>query len=109
VLFEDNDWRGEAFHLPINIDESVFDRLGGITAPILPTATFFRETAIAVAATILMENTNADTSMEEAIAEANEMFINMDITTSFVQVFGDEPEVSHAAGMEPPQPQDAEE
>jgi hypothetical protein len=109
VLFEDNDWRGEAFHLPINIDESIFDGLNDITAPILPTATMLGETAIAVAASISMENTNGDTAMKDAIAEANEMFINMRITTSYVQVFYDEPEVSHAAGMETPQPQVKEE
>jgi len=33
-------------------------------------------------------------------ADANEMFNNMDITTQYVQVFNDESEVAHAAGME---------
>jgi hypothetical protein len=39
VLFEDNDWRGEAFHLPISIDASIFDGLDDTTSPIIPTAT----------------------------------------------------------------------
>jgi hypothetical protein len=39
VLFEDNNRRGEAFHIPINIDDSIFDGLYDTMAPIKRTAT----------------------------------------------------------------------
>ena len=32
VLFEDNDWRGEAFHIPIIIDENIFKGLDDMRA-----------------------------------------------------------------------------
>jgi hypothetical protein len=109
VLFEDIDWRGKAFHIPIDIDDSIFDGLDDTTAPINPAATILGETAIAVAAPIAMKNTNGDTAMEDAIAEANEMFNNMGIAASYVHLFDDDPEVSHASGMEPRESKDKDE
>jgi hypothetical protein len=47
--------------------------------------------------------------MEEAIADANEMFNNMGITTQYEQVFDDESEIAHAAGMEQSELNDDEE
>ena len=67
VLFEDNDWRGEAFHLPINVDASIFDGLDDTTSSIIPTATILGETALAITAPIAVDKTNADTAMEEAV------------------------------------------
>jgi hypothetical protein len=87
VLSEDNDWRGEAFHLPINIDASIFDGLDDTTSPIISTATILGDTAIAMTAPIAMDNNNEDNAMEEAIADANEMFNNIGITTQYEQVF----------------------
>jgi hypothetical protein len=62
-----------------------------------------------VAAPNAMEITNGDTAMEDAIAEANELFNNMGIAAPYVYVFDDESEVSHAAGMEPPESKDKDE
>jgi hypothetical protein len=101
VLFEDYDWRGKAFHIPINNDESIFDNLDDTIAPINHAATTLGENAIAVASPISMETTNGDTETEDAIAEANEM--------PYVHVFDDESEVSHAAGIEPPELPDDDE
>ena len=47
--------------------------------------------------------------MEEAFEDANEMFNSMSITTQYEQVFDDESEVAHAAGMEQSEPYDEEE
>jgi hypothetical protein len=69
VLFE------KAFHIPINIGDSIYDGLDDTTVPINPTATILGETPKAVTASVVMENTNSDTEMEDAIAEANEMFL----------------------------------
>ena len=77
--------------------------------PIIPTATILGDTAIAVTAPIAVDNTNEDTAMEEAIADANEMFNNMGITTQNEQIFYDESEVAHAAGMEQSKLNDDEE
>ena len=61
-------------------------------------ATILGETAIAVAAPAAMEATTGKNAMEEAIAEASEMFNHIGIAAPYVQVFEDESEVSHAAG-----------
>ena len=84
VLFEDNDWRGEAFHIPIVIDESIFEGLDGITAPINPPATILGENAIAVAAPVAMEATTGEDAMEEAVTEASAMFNHMSIAAPYV-------------------------
>ena len=101
-LFEDSDWRGEAFHNPIIIDESIFEGLNGIVAPVNPPATILGETAIAVAAPAAIEATTGEDAMDETVAEASEMFNQMGIAAPYVQVFEDESEVSHAAAMEQP-------
>ena len=102
VLFEDNDWRGEAFHIPIVIDVSIFEGLDELVAPVTTPATIFGETAIAVAAPAAPEATNGEEENEEAVAEASAMFTQMGIAAPFVQEFEDESEVSHAAAMGPP-------
>jgi hypothetical protein len=43
-----------------------------------------------VAAPVAMKNTNGDTAMKDAIAEANEMFNNIGIAAPYVNVFDDE-------------------
>ena len=86
VLFEDNDWRGEAFHIPIIIDESIFEGLDDIMAPVNPPATILGETAIAVAAPVAMEATTGEDAMEEAVAEASAMFNQMGIAAPYVHV-----------------------
>ena len=75
VLFEDNDWRGEAFHIPIIIDESIFEGSDDIVAPVNTTATILGEPAIAVAAPVAIEATTGEEAMEEAVAEASAMSI----------------------------------
>ena len=103
VLFEDNDWRGEAFYIPIIIDESIFEGLDDILTQVNPPATILGETAIAVAAPAAIEATTGEDAMEEAVAEANAMFNQMGIAASYVQVFEDESEMLHAAAMEQPE------
>ena len=63
-------------------------------------ATILGETAIAVAAPAAIKATTGEDAMEEAVAEASEMFNQMGIAAPYVQVFEDESEVSHAAAME---------
>ena len=58
---------------------------------------------------VAMEDTNGETAMEDAIAEANEMINNMGIAAPYVQVFDDESEVSHAVGMEQPESKEEDE
>ena len=102
VLFEDNDWRGEAFHIPIIIDDSIFEGLDDMVAPVTTPATILGEKAIAVAATAAPKATNGEEAMEEAAAEASAMFHQMGIAAPYVQEFEDESEVSHTAAMDPP-------
>ena len=102
VLFEDNDWRGEAFHISIVIDDSIFEGLDELVAPVTTPATILGDTAIAVAAPAAPEAATGEEAMEEAVAEASAMFTQMGIAAPYIQEFEDESEVSHAAALDPP-------
>ena len=84
MLFEDNDWRGEAFHISIIIDESIFEGLDDIVAPVNTPATIQGETAIVVAAPAATEATTGEEAMEEAVAEASAVFTQMGIAAPYV-------------------------
>ena len=62
-----------------------------------------------MAAPAAMGATTGEIVMEESIAEASEMFNHMGIAAPYVQVFEDESEVSHAAGMEQPEVKEEDE
>ena len=59
VLFEDNDWRGpNLFHLPLKVTSNVFDDLDDDVEPVNVNATIHGETAIAVAAQAVVNDTD---------------------------------------------------
>jgi hypothetical protein len=79
----------------------VFGDLDDDVEPANANATIHGETAIAVAAPAVVNDTDNETAMDVASADANEMFSNMGITAVYDTIFNDEEEVTTAADTEP--------
>ena len=81
----------------------MFDDIDDDVEPVNANATILGETDIAVAAQAVVNDTDNETAMDVASADANAMFSTMGMTAVYDTIFTDEEEVTTAAATEPPE------